>query len=151
MTGAMPAAMTGAMAAAMKGAMPAAMTGAMAAAMTGAMAAAMTGAMPAAMMGAMAYGDLATMRARPGHRDDVVALLLGGLDGLRAAGCRLYVVGVSESEADTVWVSEVWDSRADHDASLRQPATQAAIGRAMPLLTGEFTGRELTVAGGLGV
>ncbi|MBB4679942.1 hypothetical protein [Crossiella cryophila] len=38
-----------------------------------------------------------------------------------------------------------------HAASLELPGTKAAIGRAMPLPTGEFTGHELTVAGGLGV
>jgi hypothetical protein len=38
-----------------------------------------------------------------------------------------------------------------HDASLRLPATRAAVGEAMPMLTGEFTGCDLTVAGGLGV
>ena len=36
-----------------------------------------------------------------------------------------------------------------HDASLRLPWTQAAIGKAMPMLTGEFTGQELIVIGGL--
>jgi hypothetical protein len=35
------------------------------------------------------------------------------------------------------------------DAGL--PETRAAIGRAMPMLTGEFTRQELTVVGGLGV
>jgi quinol monooxygenase YgiN len=102
-------------------------------------------------MTAMAYGYLATMRAQPGRRDDVVAILVGGADGLRAVGCRLYVVGVSDTDPDTIWVSEVWDSKEAHDASLRLAETQAAIGRAMPMLTGEFTGRELTVVGGLGV
>jgi quinol monooxygenase YgiN len=38
-----------------------------------------------------------------------------------------------------------------HDASLQLPATKAAIGKAMPMLTGEFTRQELTVVGGLGV
>ena len=31
------------------------------------------------------------------------------------------------------------------------PASQAAIGAAMPILTGEFTRQELAVVGGLGV
>lgn len=38
-----------------------------------------------------------------------------------------------------------------HDASLQLPETRAAIGSAMPMLTGEFTGRETAVVGGLGV
>jgi len=95
------------------------------------------------------YGYLATMRTRPGHRDDVVRILLSGLDGLRQVGCRLYVVGVSETDEELIWVNEVWESKEHHAASLRLPETRAAIARAMPMLTGEFTGQELTVAGGL--
>ena len=99
----------------------------------------------------MRYGYLATMRTKPGHRDDVVAILLGGEDGLRAAGCDLYVVGTSADEPDLVWVYEVWLSEEHHAASLELPETKAAIAKAMPLLTGEFTGQQLDIAGGLGV
>ena len=97
----------------------------------------------------MSYGYLATMRTTAGHRDDVVKILLSGVDGLREVGCRLYVVGVSETDPDLIWVNEVWESKDHHAASLRLPETRAAIARAMPMLTGEFTGQELTVAGGL--
>jgi quinol monooxygenase YgiN len=45
----------------------------------------------------------------------------------------------------------VWDSKEHHDASLQLPETKAAIATAMPMLTGELTGQELTVVGGLGV
>jgi quinol monooxygenase YgiN len=50
-----------------------------------------------------------------------------------------------------IWVTEVWQSKAMHDASLSLPAAQAAIATAMPLLTGEFTRQELTMVGGLGL
>ncbi|MFD9125056.1 putative quinol monooxygenase [Kitasatospora sp. NPDC059571] len=99
----------------------------------------------------MRYGYIGSMRVRPGHRDEVVDILLGGADGLRAAGCHLYVVNVSETDPDIIWVTEVWESKEHHDASLKLPETAAAIRTAMPLLTGEFTAQELTVAGGLGV
>ncbi|MCW3814355.1 antibiotic biosynthesis monooxygenase [Micromonospora sp. DR5-3] len=91
------------------------------------------------------------MEAKPGHRDDVVAILLSGVDGLRQAGCELYAVGVSNTDDVTIWVSEVWQSKEHHDASLTLPETRAAIARAMPMLTGEFTSQELTMAGGLGI
>ncbi|HEV7823898.1 MAG TPA: putative quinol monooxygenase [Mycobacteriales bacterium] len=99
----------------------------------------------------MAYGYIGSMKTRAGHRDDVVAILLRGVDGLRAAGCHLYVVSVSGDEADTIWVTEVWQTKEHHDASLQLPETRAAIGAAMPMLTGEFTSRELSVVGGLGL
>ena len=97
----------------------------------------------------MAYGYLATMRTKPGNRDEVVRILLSGVDGLRTAGCQVYAVSVSDTDPDLIWVSEVWQSKEHHDVSLQLPATKAAIAQAMPMLTGEFTGQELTVAGGL--
>jgi quinol monooxygenase YgiN len=95
------------------------------------------------------YGYLATMRTKAGHRDDVVQILLSGVDGLREVGCQLYLVGVSDTDPELIWVTEVWESKRHHDDSLQLPETRAAIARAMPMLTGEFTGQELTIAGGL--
>lgn len=91
------------------------------------------------------------MRVKPGHRDEVVATLVSGQDGLRAAGCDLYVVGTSDSDKDLVWVNEVWVSKEAHANSLQLPEVKAAIARTMPLLTGEFTSQELDIVGGLGV
>lgn len=98
----------------------------------------------------MTYGYVGTMRVKAGHRDDVVAILLSGIDGLRAAGCHSYVVSAPDADPDLIWVTELWQSKEHHDASLRLPETRAAIGRAMPMLTGDFTSQELTVLGGLG-
>jgi quinol monooxygenase YgiN len=97
----------------------------------------------------MSYGYFGTMRAAPGHRDDVVAILLKSVAGLRDAGCSVYSVSVSDSDPDLIWIYEVWDGKASHDASLQLPETRAAIATAMPMLTGEFTSRETTVVGGL--
>ncbi|MEU4619812.1 putative quinol monooxygenase [Actinoplanes sp. NPDC023801] len=99
----------------------------------------------------MRYGYFGSMKTKPGHRDQVVQLLLRSAEGLRSAGCHHYVIGVSDDDDQTIWVNEVWDTREAHDASLHLPDTQAAIAAAMPLLTGEFTSREITVLGGLGL
>jgi len=99
----------------------------------------------------MRYGYMGTMRVKPGHRDEVVATLVSGQDGLRAAGCDLYVVGTSDTDKDLVWVHEVWASKEAHQGSLQLPEVKAAIAKTMPLLTGEFTSQELDIVGGLGV
>ena len=99
----------------------------------------------------MAYGYVATMRTTAGNRDEVVGLLVSGATGLREAGCQVYVVSVVDDDPHLIHVTEVWDSKEHHDASLQLPEAKAAIAKAMPLLTGEFTRQELTVVGGLGV
>ena len=99
----------------------------------------------------MPYGYIGSMRVQDGHRDEVVGILLSGAESLRAAGCQLYAVCIDPADQNVIWVSEIWDSAEQHDASLQLPETRTAIGRAMPMLTGDFTRQELTVVGGLGV
>jgi quinol monooxygenase YgiN len=101
--------------------------------------------------GDMAYGYIGSMKTKSGQRDNVVSILLGGAGSLRAAGCDLYIVSVSVTDDDTIWVTEVWQSKEHHDASLQLSEAKAAISKAMPMLTGEFTSQELTVVGGLGL
>jgi quinol monooxygenase YgiN len=98
----------------------------------------------------MAYGYFGTMRVQPGRREEVLASRLAAADSLGEYGCHAYVVGEAE-DPDVICVSELWDSKEAHDASLQLPEAREAIARAMPMLTGEFTGHEMTVRGGLGV
>jgi quinol monooxygenase YgiN len=95
------------------------------------------------------YGRTGTMKTRAGCRDRVVSILVSGLDGLRAVGCEAYIVSVLDD--DTIHVTEVWQSKEHHGASLQLPDTKAAITEAMPLLTGEFTSQEFSVIDGLGL
>jgi quinol monooxygenase YgiN len=97
------------------------------------------------------YGYLGSMRARPGHRDDVVAILTKSGDGLRSAGCELYLVGLDQDDPHRIWVTEMWRSKQHHDDSLELPESKEAIATAMPMLTGEFEGHELEFIGGLGL
>lgn len=43
---------------------------------------------------------------------------------------------VSDGEPDTIWGTEVCESKEQHDASLELPETKAAIAEVMPMLTG---------------
>lgn len=99
----------------------------------------------------MSFGYIGSMRTTPGHRDEVVAILTSGQDGLRSAGCRLYAVGLDPEDEDKIWISEMWESAQHHADSLQLPETKAAIAAAMPMLTGEFTGQQVEIVGGLGV
>ena len=97
------------------------------------------------------YGYIGSLKTKPGCRDDVATLLTAAAAGLRAVGCSHYIVFAADSDADTIWVTEVWESKEKHDASLQLPEAKAAIAKALPMLTGEFTRQELSVVGGLGV
>lgn len=99
----------------------------------------------------MRFGMYARLVAKPGERDALTAILLRGVEGMRAHGCELYVVNHAADNPDAVWVTEVWASREAHAASLQLPETRRAIVQAMPLLTGEFQSIELNVVGGLGL
>jgi quinol monooxygenase YgiN len=95
------------------------------------------------------YGLIGRMTATPGRRDELVAILLEGSDGM--PGCLSYVVARDLADPDAVWVTEVWDSRESHAASLSLPAVQAAIARGRPLIAEFGSGAETEVAGGVGV
>ena len=99
----------------------------------------------------MTYGYIGSMGAKDGQRDSVIEILLSAAEGLRTAGCQLYAVGTDPADGSRIWVTEIWDSAELHDASLQLPEAREAIGRAMPMLTGDFTRQEVTVVGGLGV
>ncbi|MET8955689.1 putative quinol monooxygenase [Streptomyces sp. NPDC004393] len=96
----------------------------------------------------MTYGCIASMKTQPGSRDEVVSILLSAADGLREAGCHLYLVGPSHDDDVTIWVTEVWQTKEHHDASQELPE---AVSEAMPMLKGGFTKQELSVEGGLGL
>jgi quinol monooxygenase YgiN len=98
------------------------------------------------------YGRFGKLIAAAGQRDALAALLLEAAEGLRNVdGCQQYIVGISETEADVVWVSEVWSSKEAHDASLTLPETRAAIARGRPLIAGSGERFEYMPLGGKGL
>ena len=80
------------------------------------------------------YGRQGSLVAKSGQRDALAAILLASVTAEAMPGCRLYLIGASEADPDTLLVTEVWDSPEAHKASLAVPAVREAIGRAMPLI-----------------
>lgn len=97
------------------------------------------------------HGLSGSMGTRPGQRDAVVALLLRDVDALKAVGCDLYLVAVSDARPDTIFVTEVWKSAEAHKASLQLASVRQAIAEARPMLSGEFEQTTFSVVGGLGL
>lgn len=95
------------------------------------------------------HGLIGRMKAQPGQRDALLAILLEGTGAM--PGCLSYIVAKDPTDADAIWITEVWDSRASHQASLQLPAVRAAIQRARPLVAGFDNGHETVPVGGVGL
>ena len=95
------------------------------------------------------YGLIGQMLATPGNRDALAAILLAGIAGM--PGCLSYVVAQDPTNPDALWVTEVWTSQAEHQASLSLPSVRAAIAQARPIIAGFGERFETAPLGGQGL
>lgn len=98
--------------------------------------------------GAPMYGMIGKMKAKPGQRAALAAILGEGTGTM--PGCLAYIVAEALADADTLWITEMWDSKASHDASLALPQVKEAIRRGRPLIAGFELGAELRPVSGVG-
>ena len=89
------------------------------------------------------YGLIGKMIAVDGKRDDLLSILLAGI-GPAMPGCKSYIVATEPADPNAIWITEVWDSKESHAASLQLPAVKQAIAAARPLIAG-FSNRVETV------
>lgn len=80
------------------------------------------------------FGLIGKMTAQAGQRDALIAILREGVAGM--PGCLSYIVAQDPTDPDLIWVTEVWESQAAHQASLSLPAVREAIGKGRPLIAG---------------
>jgi quinol monooxygenase YgiN len=95
------------------------------------------------------YGLIGKMTAKPGQRDALIALLIGGT--AQMPGCLSYVVAQDVADADTLWITEVWDRKESHAASLSLPAVQEAIAKGRPMIASMSPGTVTIPIGGQGL
>lgn len=91
--------------------------------------------------------------AKEGFQEELANILIEASKLISTAeGSKLYVVGKSEKDKNSVYVTEIWNSKEDHDNSLNVPGVRELIMKAMPIL-GEQPekGQEITLLGGLGI
>lgn len=93
------------------------------------------------------------LTAKQGRRDELAALLLDASKLVSTAkGCKLYVIGLDDTDSNSVFVTEIWESKEDHDNSLNAPGVKELIMKAMPILDGPpVKGQELQLLGGTGI
>ncbi len=95
------------------------------------------------------YGLIGRMLAAPGKREELLAIMLEGNDAM--PGCLSYVIARDPKSEDGIWITEVWDSKDNHAASLQLPHVQATIAKAKPIIAGFAEYFETEPLGGIGV
>ncbi|HXD58149.1 MAG TPA: antibiotic biosynthesis monooxygenase family protein [Thermoleophilaceae bacterium] len=99
------------------------------------------------------FGLIGMIRAHPGKGDALAEVLLDAADRMRDSvqGCESYVIARAPDDPDAIWVTEVWESREAHAASLTLDSVKAAIERGRPLIAGFSERVETIPVGGLGL
>ena len=95
------------------------------------------------------YGLIGKMLAAPGKREELLAILMDNSETM--PGCRSYIVARDPASADGIWITEVWDSQAQHQGSLQLPHVQAMIAKARPIIAGFGERFETEPLGGIGL
>jgi len=95
------------------------------------------------------YGLIGKMTAVAAQRDTLASMLLESTQAM--PGCLSYIVAADPVDADALWITEVWDSAASHQASLALPAVKATIAKARPLIAGFSNRVETAPIGGHGL
>ena len=95
------------------------------------------------------YGLIGRMLAVAGKREELLAIMLEGNAAM--PGCKSYVIARDPGSDDGIWITEVWDSREQHTASLQLPHVQATIAKARPLIAGFEEHIETEPMGGTGI
>lgn len=82
------------------------------------------------------HGFHATITAKPGQGDALVALLLSA-PSLASDDCLVFLVGRSASNPDQVFVTEGWVSQEAHGRFFGSDIAQAYTARFVPLVDGD--------------
>ena len=85
----------------------------------------------------MKFGMQVEMTANNGKGKELAEIMLQASKVVSdLKGCEIYIVQVSTSQEDVVLITEVWQTKEDHQASLMSPEVRELIGKARPLISG---------------
>jgi quinol monooxygenase YgiN len=88
--------------------------------------------------------------AKPGHGQELADILLRAAAELEGdLGCVLYLINRQAGAPDVIWVTELWRSQADLDASLQRVRGSENASAAMALVE-DWEMIELDLLGGKG-
>jgi quinol monooxygenase YgiN len=95
------------------------------------------------------YGLIGKMVTHAGKRDELGKILVNGVAGM--PGCLSYIVANDPSDANLIWITEAWESKDAHAASLSLPSVREAITKGRPLIAAMSSVAETTPIGGQGL
>ena len=99
--------------------------------------------------GSKMFGLIGSAKAIAGKRDELIRILVDGVSDM--PGCLSYIVAKDPNDQDGVWITEVWDSKESHAASLKLPQVQAAIAKGKPLFASFGMHQQTEPVGGHGL
>ena len=95
------------------------------------------------------YGMIAKITAVPGKLEDFIGVLTKSTCNM--PGCFSYVVAKDATDSNVIWVTEVWDSAASHEASFLLPEVKSAISEARSMVATFERIAITTPVGGVGM
>jgi len=95
------------------------------------------------------YGIIGKMIAADGKRQELIDILLAGTANM--PGCKSYIVSKDASDESAIWITEFWESKESHAASLTLDSVKDAIERGRPLIAGFGERFEVEPVGGQGL
>lgn len=99
------------------------------------------------------YGLSVKFKSTEGNRDKLTSILLKASELVSSAkGCQLFLVSSDFEDPETIWTTEIWDSKEDHDESLNVMGVKELIAQAMPLFSAPPEKcKEIKILGGYGI
>jgi quinol monooxygenase YgiN len=72
------------------------------------------------------YGLIVKLTSAPGRRNELIEMM-GGEDSNTVPGCLSFIVAEDAADENVLWITEVWDSQAAHEASLQAPPIKESL------------------------
>lgn len=77
------------------------------------------------------------LTAHPGKRDELSRMMLDNSETLKdMEGCIYYILHEAEDSPDDLWITELWENKEAHAASLKNEKVLELINRCRPLIAG---------------
>ena len=95
------------------------------------------------------YGIIGKVIAQDGQREALIEVLLAGTQDM--PGCLSYVISRDLTDGNALWITEFWESKESHTASLSLASVREAIDKGRPLIAGFADRFEVEPAGGHGL